>query len=227
VSVFYGSINPEVAIAEVRPPVGSSVVVAGFNIAIRIRLLDITRLGPVLLTGSKFDRETFERYERSAFLENLKDRLVMPVMPGSENEGYLITQAVADYLSMNEELNLDGIMFPSVQHEQTQVVGSNIILFRKASNVADAMRPKVGWSSFNLWELDDMHEGRYEYAPSLTTKIVGSSSKEWRSMKRSFPDVLALDRDDITLHLVKGVRFSTEESQVRHIQIEDESPLST
>jgi len=44
VSVFYGAIDPRVALAEVRPPVGSRVAVARFEIIRPLRLLDLNAL---------------------------------------------------------------------------------------------------------------------------------------------------------------------------------------
>jgi hypothetical protein len=44
ISVFYGANDPRVALAEVRPPVGSRVAVARFEIIRPLRLLDLTAL---------------------------------------------------------------------------------------------------------------------------------------------------------------------------------------
>ncbi|WP_447731653.1 RES family NAD+ phosphorylase [Rhodanobacter soli] len=219
ISVFYGSIEPLIAIAEVRPPVGSHVVVAGFKITKRLRLLDFTRLGPVRLGESKFDRLTAERYERSAFLGKLRSRLVMPVMPGEEEDGYLITQAVADYLSTDEALKLDGIMFPSVQHEEREAVGNNVILFRKAALVSGADRGAGNWSSFNLWEYDDIYEGTYKLEPTLATQEVELDARYNNKGIGHTASSLELDRDDVTIRLIKGVSFTTTRIPVMHKRI--------
>ena len=55
ISVFYGTNEPHVAIAEVRPPVGSQVAVARFEIIRPLRLLDLTALRAVNGGGSVFD----------------------------------------------------------------------------------------------------------------------------------------------------------------------------
>ena len=55
ISVFYGSKTPEVALAEVRPPVGAQVAVARFDIIRLIRLLDLTAFDGVILKGSFFE----------------------------------------------------------------------------------------------------------------------------------------------------------------------------
>jgi hypothetical protein len=70
ISVFYGATKENVAIAEVRPPVGSKVVVARFNIIHALRLLDLTALEKVHDGGSIFDPSLKGRLERVAFLRS-------------------------------------------------------------------------------------------------------------------------------------------------------------
>jgi len=221
VSVFYGSVESNAAIAEVRPPVGSSVVVAPFKVIRKLRVLDITRLGPVKVTGSKFDRSVGERYERSAFLDKLRSRLVLPVMPGSEDDGYLITQAVADYLSMDGALSLDGIMFPSVQNAGGEASSSNVILFHKASNVKAANFQAPKWSEFTLWEYAE--EGEYYYCPQLFTRPL---TEFQRTMRRPHsPEYsLELDRDNVHIHRIKGVEFRTDDTPVIHRKQDGANP---
>lgn len=55
ISVFYGSLKDKDAIAEVRPPVGSDVVVAEFIIIRPLRLLDVIALQNLYEFGSVFD----------------------------------------------------------------------------------------------------------------------------------------------------------------------------
>jgi hypothetical protein len=61
--------------------------------------------------------------------------MLMPVMPENADQGYLITQAIADYLATNEALNLDGILFPSVQVPTDASPRLSAILFHKARGV--------------------------------------------------------------------------------------------
>ena len=52
ISVFYGAKDPSVALAEVRPPVGSKVAVARFEIILPLNLLDLTSLARIHPEGS-------------------------------------------------------------------------------------------------------------------------------------------------------------------------------
>jgi hypothetical protein len=60
-------------------------------------------------------------------------------MPQDESTDYLTTQAVADFLSMNEKTSVDGMIFPSVQSLSE---GQNIVLFHKSALVAKRELPK-------------------------------------------------------------------------------------
>jgi hypothetical protein len=135
--VFYGATDDETAIAEVCPPVGSWVVTATFEVIRPLRLLNLGDLGGIRpdSTLSYFDPLGREQAERCAFLRELQQQMLMPVMPENADQGYLITQAIADYLATNEALNLDGILFPSVQVPKDASPGLSAILFHKASGV--------------------------------------------------------------------------------------------
>jgi len=138
ISVFYGATNASVALAEVRPPVGSKVVVARFIITRPLRLLDLTALDDVRDGGSIFDPSLKGRLERAAFLRSLGQRMTRPVMPDDEAFDYLATQAIANFLATENEPILDGIIFGSAQSKG----GRNVVLFHKAARVEEMAFPK-------------------------------------------------------------------------------------
>lgn len=141
ISVFYGATNVETAISEVRPPVGSQVLTGRFDIIRPIRLLDLNALSTVTVTGSIFDPDYAHRLGWAQFLKTFRRLMVQPVMPEAEHNDYLATQAVADYLASSDELQIDGILFPSVQQGRGGE-GLNAVLFRKASYVEPLPIPK-------------------------------------------------------------------------------------
>ncbi|MHA6853476.1 RES family NAD+ phosphorylase [Ralstonia pseudosolanacearum] len=138
ISVFYGATDASVAIAEVRPPVGSKIAVAKFGIFRPLRLLDLTALKDVHVTGSIFDPSLKRRLERASFLRTLEFRMARPVMPDDEALDYLPTQAVADFLATMNQPRLDGIVFPSAQTR----AGCNVVLFHHAAKVVELQFPK-------------------------------------------------------------------------------------
>ncbi len=131
ISVFYGATTHSVALAEVRPPVGSYVALATFRIIRPLRLLDLSALENAADGGSVFDPTLLQRLERVAFLQSLGRKMTRPVMPDDQEFDYLATQAAADFLATENEPTLDGILFKSTQSEE----GDNIVLFHKASRV--------------------------------------------------------------------------------------------
>jgi hypothetical protein len=128
IQVFYGASEAGAALAEVRPPVGSRIVVAQFEIIRPLRLLDVDKLADLVVAGSVFDDTYILRRHKAQFMETLKERITMPVMPATESSDYLVTQAIADFLSSQSSTLIDGIIYPSVQ-----VAGKakNIVLFHK------------------------------------------------------------------------------------------------
>jgi hypothetical protein len=157
ISVFYGATNSSVALAEVRPPVGSKIVVAKFGIERPLRLLDLTALNGVRDGGSIFDPSLKGRLERVAFLQSLGRRMTRPVMPDDEAFDYLATQAITDFLATENEPTLDGIIFDSAQSKD----GRNVVLFHKAARVEEIALPKgteikanTGYGTEDGWEID-------------------------------------------------------------------------
>jgi RES domain/HEPN/RES N-terminal domain 1 len=132
ISVFYGATDPLVALAEVRPPVGSRVVVARFEILRPLKLLAIRALESVYAQGSLFDPDHFHRVERAGFLGRISALMSMPVMPSDDGFDYIVTQAIAEYLANAVKVELDGLLFPSVQTGDNSL---NVALFHKASKV--------------------------------------------------------------------------------------------
>lgn len=139
VSVFYSASQAQTAVAEVQPPVGAWVLVGQFEIIRPLRLLDLTALAVVAASGSVFDPGTAERMSRAMFLKSLSARIARPVMPDDEPFDYLATQAIADYLATDPDLDLDGIIFPSVQTAGTSM---NVVLFHKAAGLEPIDLPK-------------------------------------------------------------------------------------
>lgn len=218
VSVFYGATNDTTAIAEVRPPVGSYVVTAAFQVTRPLRLLNLGALNETRPDSrlSYFAPQRVEQAKRSAFLASLQNQLLKPVMPDLADHGYLITQAIADFLSMHPTLNLDGIYFPSIQlgKRDDDEPGHNVILFNKASGVYYTESTyKAEYAS--LWETVD--DGEY-YSPQIwAAKKRGEDQPRWWDDHRPVPryePALALDREDIRVHQVKWVDFDTDEKLV-------------
>lgn len=225
ISVFYGANRQDVAIAEVRPPVGSRVVVACFHIVRPIRLLDLTALGEVMTEGSVFDPTAIGRFERVKFLRSLSSRITRPVMPDDEPFEYLATQAIADFLATENEPRVDGIIFPSVQAGGKAL---NVVLFYKASEVADIELPKDTDLSVQLErETDDGWEDDYvvfeEIPPEGSPTTPQDKSAPFLHFDATSGDsnlsltgpTLRIDLESIHVHTVKAIQVRSTKSHVR------------
>ena len=138
IPVFYGALDEDTCLAEVRAPVGSDVVLSKFELLRTVRLLDLDALAEIYLPGSHFDPNYREHRGRWAFFRQLVREVSMPVMPRDEAFEYLPTQAVAEYLAHKANPPVDGIVFPSTQTGQA---GRNVVLFNHACGVLRSQLP--------------------------------------------------------------------------------------
>ena len=89
ISVFYGALKKDTALSEVRPVVGSEVVVACFDMVRDIRVLDLASLNELGVSGNVFDPQFLHRLQKANFLGSLGASMVSPVMPNDELFEYL------------------------------------------------------------------------------------------------------------------------------------------
>ena len=132
IPVFYGATDMDTCVTEVRPPVGSYVVAARFEMLRTLRLLDLDALEWIYVKEGYFDPEFTNRRSKALFLQWLAKEISRPVMPRDEAVEYLATQAMAEYLANRPEQRLDGIVFRS---SQTSGPGHNVVLFTHARGV--------------------------------------------------------------------------------------------
>ena len=138
VSVFYGAMDPDTCVAEVRPPVGSHVVLGRFQLLRQVKLLDLGALSKVFADASHFEPDYAVKKGRVSFIRHLVSEISRPVMPRDIDREYLPTQFVASYLARRATPNLDGIIFPS---SQTAGDGQNIVLFNHARRIEPHSHP--------------------------------------------------------------------------------------
>ncbi len=226
ISVFYGATSISTALAEVRPPVGSNVAVARFEIIRPLRLLDLSALAQVNETGSIFDTGYAYRLGRMVFLRELSQRIVRPVMPDDEASEYLPTQAIADFLATEGKVPLDGILYPSVQVNGD---GLNAVLFHKAAKCQKLEFPKGTELKASVYTLyDEGPERDYTVTeavpPKVKTPDEDTSLVPFERMHLQHLDLpdydereetLSVDLESMRVHCVKAVQIDTSEFAVR------------
>lgn len=241
ISVFYGATSPKIALAEVRPPVGSWVAVARFEIVRPLKLLDLAALGDVHERGSIFDPDYAYRLGRMMFLKTLSRRMSRPVMPDDQEMEYLPTQAIADYLSTEGKVPLDGILFPSVQVGGN---GVNAVLFHKASRSEELEVPEgteISASTYSMYE-DDLVPDFWvnEEVPVVKDAgdEVGNKDRQrnpfglpladWKNWLDADPrqTTLRIDTSSLRIHEVNAVQIQTNRHSVpRHRSEKWEPPF--
>lgn len=146
-----------------------------------------------------------------------------PVMPHEEVSEYLPTQAVADYLA--NEIQLDGIIFASVQTGQES---SNVVLFYHASRVEEVELPKGTEvdAYLDMTDSDGTHPDYWvsEKVPPAAAQVEPSPHRfpfgplefqpfDERSDTRA--PALRIDHESIQIHHVRAVAFSADAYPVR------------
>lgn len=215
ISVFYGATSPGVALAEVRPPVGSQVALATFRIIRPLRLLDLSALENASDGGSVFDPTLLQRLERVSFLQSLGRKMTRPVMPDDQEFDYLSTQAVADFLATENDPTLDGIIFNSTQSEE----GDNIVLFHKASRVKSMDLPAGVELSASTTSCDS--DGWYpdycvrEEVPMLDESETALASSPWAMTFQHIPE-----DEDVREETLDVILTSVEVHHVKRVKVE-------
>jgi hypothetical protein len=151
IPAFYGAFAEDVAIAEVRPAVGSIVAIGRFAVMRTIRLLDVSFLPFAYHQESIFSSAYDHLRNKVGFLEKFHRRISRPVLPSDEALEYLPTQAVAAYVQ--NVMGLDGMIYGSTQMgaeqdptEQVERALCNVVLFGKAARVVG------GYSELRMME---------------------------------------------------------------------------
>jgi hypothetical protein len=233
ISVFYGAGSPDTAIAEVRPPVGSRVLVGRFDLIRPLRLLDVEVLRSVYVKGSLFDPTFGHNAERAKFLGGLSRRITRPVMPADEPFEYLATQVIADFLASKADPTIDGLVYPSVQ---TSSGKPNVVLFHKAARVERLELPAgTELQSRCCWDYDDEdEEEEIDYWVWESVSQAEAAKDPPKETQLRFDPValfrahesddrtasLRVDTSSLEVHHIREVTFKTDAFSVHRHRIE-------
>lgn len=226
VAVFYSATKKKVAIAEIRPAVGSRVVVGRFQVTRNLKLLDVVKLKSFVsskIPESYFRPSKKRILEKIEFLSNLCERISAPVVPQDETVDYLITQAISDYLSELEyPTPIDGLIYHSAQ---TGNETENVVLFHKSSRVEYRRKPKQADVSEQHDDISDA-DIKVEYVVYETKGVEDLESRKnvdfFDYDKCHIHDnretSLKLSCFDISIHLIKHVEFNTCKQEISRQQ---------
>jgi hypothetical protein len=192
-------------------------------------------LRSVYVEGSIFDPGYMGRLELAKFLESLSLRMTMPVTRDDEPAEYLITQVIADYLATNPTLDLDGLLYPSVQRSGRR---QNVVLFRRASRVEALDRPEGTEVSVHLEEFNEAGTiPDYSVSEAISQPKPPTEEDEFAEFLRISPflDPFAEPDDDrepalrlalktLQVHHVEAIKITTSRFNVRRYRYERHDP---
>jgi RES domain len=224
IAVFYGATHEEVAISETRPPVGSHVAIARFEVIRPLKLLDVEALQAILVTGSIFDPTHLERLKNAAFLSHLSRQITLPVMPDDEPFEYLVTQAIADYLANLSHPHLDGLIYRSVQHGKGK---NNVVLFHKSARVkpldippgteisAHTMSHDEDGPHPDFWVFETVPPAKGKDDPDIEFPFHSFTDEEQRIRGDNREPALNIDIESVSVHSIQRAAYGTEKFKVR------------
>jgi len=227
IGVFYGATHAGVALAEIRPPVGSRVLVGRFEIIRPLRFLDLEAMRSIRAKGSIFESSFVRALEKTAFLDTMSARITRPVMPDDEASEYLVTQAIADYLATRTDPALDGIIYSPAQ--QSGKAKRNVVLFHKSARVESVPLPKHTEISANVTEHDE--DGvRPDYSVFVRKPPEKEKTKPSHQFLAGEPysgvrydardPALRIDLSSLKVYHIESVKFSGHDFPVRRHETE-------
>jgi len=154
IPALYASFDIETCVSELRPLVGTGVIVAGFEPARDVVVLDTTRFAAPVKEPNLFSKDHVRRVSQWLFMQRFMREIAKPISPDDEHLDYVPTQFVAEYLSKmhvvrigKDRLHIDAIVYRSTQHPD----GKNIVLLGEAAQVKGV--PEERTATFPDWAL--------------------------------------------------------------------------
>lgn len=168
VSLFYGSDDPQGAIAEIAGHgTDSTAIVAEFKTARALFILDLTRTPPN--PGSVFDAEKRPAIAMRSFLTTFVANVTRPVIPdGREHVEYAPTQVMTEYIRFMSGTLVDGIALPSKPGKGTKTY----VIFAGPKEVADEPGEAEHWltlapDAITTYDIERSYTGHARNAPPI------------------------------------------------------------
>lgn len=154
ITAFYGALDLDTCISELRPTVGAQIVYAAFKPGRELVLLDMRRFSAPPKELNMFARDHVRRLSQWRFMQKFMSEIAKPISPHDEPFDYVATQVVAEYLNKvhvvyvdKDRRHIDGIIYRSAQNPE----GANIALLGAAARVdSPPPTPKKRWQPPSL-----------------------------------------------------------------------------
>ena len=208
ISVFYGALDQHTAISEVRPHVGSYVVVGKFDLVKPLTLINLSALQEIVKSRAELlDPNTYRLEQQAIFLEQLSKKISKPIHPHEIELEYITTQVIAEYLGQK----VDGLVFKSAQHLDENF---NVVLFH-SSSLVEQNNPKfhqdISVHFFDYWDPEKMSPRVTIWEERFKGNIVQHLHTD--TFGKGFPS-LKLDRDNIFVSEIQGITYKSSSEKV-------------
>jgi hypothetical protein len=200
--VMYFALDQDTAIAEVRPPIGAYIVMAGFIPRKDLHLLDLTAIRGEMI-GSYFRPDLERVSDQQAFLETFSSLIARPVDTAQQELAYLPTQFIAEYLQYGVKQPFDGVIFKSAVHHQ----GKNVVVFGDFLINIDlpGFPVKAENVTFDLLDPDGL--------PSVSINKRKCKRKRGKSSRVVTSD-FEIVANSLVVHRIDGIKYDTSEYDV-------------
>lgn len=129
ISFFYGTLDIDTAIAEIRPSVGDKIAAASFEVCRNIYVLDFSKTPAATSPFSETYAFRFEEFVLP-FLEHFAEDISKPIRRDDALIDYVPTQIFTEYLRFSKN-QLDGLLYRSSMRN-----GGNCIVLFKGQDIS-------------------------------------------------------------------------------------------
>jgi len=230
VRAFYGALDIETCVAELRPAVHGYVIVGTFELVQPVRVLDLRLIDNAVPQVSWFDPEFSEKVAAGEFVRELHDTMRVAVFPGDEFRNYLPTQVIAEYLASK---GVEGVLYVSslVDREKPDEEGGlihlrpvddegvNVVLFSRSAIVVgdlgeaeyDVVRVDVPMSMDLGVPLNRQYVERKKREPAEDLAV------DYPLVDDAVEPTLELLVDEITISQVRGIKHTLVNHEISYI----------
>jgi hypothetical protein len=196
ISAFYGALDRQTCLAELRPVAGVKIITGGFSPKFNINLLDLDVLKRASTKESFLETDPFadklaEEIDSIFFFSHLYSELVKPSVSG-DNTTYRLTQLFFEVVRIKFLNHIHGVTFSSVQRGGK---GKNIVLFPEYS-------------------ITNNSGGDVYYSHGCTPKKIVSDAlrfPDFRYENFSTEPSLTFEDASLKIHLIKAVNVISED----------------
>ncbi len=186
ISNFYGAFDINTCIAEMRPSIGSYIVVGEFETTRELKILNFEYLENSYGHISYFLPDYQDQSAKRKFLKKIHKLISTPIVNGHEDE-YLITQVLSEYLAYIHPENFDGISFKSTQSEN----GSNIVLFPKTTIEVErySFDDSKDLFEIDIISIEDRHPEPNDELDKFKVKFIQDSASLHQTKKVAYTSI--------------------------------------